>query len=47
MWDIANKYMIRHSEMDKKDIDDPDFLEYLFYQYYIAIRLILKKYKCL
>ena len=41
---IANKYMIRHTEVDKKKIDDLELLEYLFYRYYIAIRLILRKY---
>lgn len=44
MWKIANDFMIRHTELNKKKINDPDFLEYLFYQYYISIRFILKKY---
>ena len=44
MWKIANDFMIRHTELNKRNINDPDFLEYLFYQYYISIRFILKKY---
>jgi len=44
IWKIANDFMIRHTELNKRKINDPDFLEYLFYQYYISIRFILKKY---
>lgn len=47
LWGIANNFMIRHSEVNRKDINDVDFLEYLFYQYYNSIRFILKKYKYL
>jgi len=44
MWKTANDFMIRHTELGKIQINDSDFLEYLFYQYYISIRFILKKY---
>lgn len=44
LWKIANEFMIRHTEIDKKTINDTDFIEYLFYSYYNNIRLILKKY---
>lgn len=44
IWEIANNYMIRHTEIDKIDIEDSNLLEFLFYHYYIAIRFILKKY---
>jgi hypothetical protein len=44
MWNTANEFMIRHAEKDKIPITDNDFLEYLFYAYFNAIRFILKKY---
>jgi len=46
LWKIANKFMIRHTEVGKIPISDNDFREYLFYSYYNCIRLILIKYKC-
>lgn len=42
--DIANQFTIRHHEVSKKVITDEGFLDYLFYQYYNMIRLVLKKY---
>lgn len=44
LWQIANNFMIRHTEKGKIPINDPDCIEYLFYAYFNAIRLILKKY---
>lgn len=46
LWKIANKFMIRHTEVGEIPISDNDFREYLFYCYYNCIRLILIKYKC-
>jgi hypothetical protein len=42
--EIANEFTIRHHEMTKRQLDDEDLIEYLFYAYYNVIRLILKKY---
>lgn len=42
--DISNEFTIRHHEMNKRQLDDDAFTEYLFYAYYNVIRLILKKY---
>ena len=44
LWKTANEFMIRHTEVDKIKITDPDFSEYLFYRYYSVLRLIFKKY---
>ena len=44
LWNTANEFMIRHTEMDKIKITDSDFLEYLFYRYYILLRFAFKKY---
>jgi hypothetical protein len=44
LWDMANTFMIRHTEMDKIKIVDSDFMEYLFYRYYNTLRLIFRKY---
>lgn len=41
---ISNDFTIRHHEMNKRQLGDDDFVEYLFYAYYNVIRLILKKY---
>lgn len=45
--DIANDFCIRHHEISKKPINDPDMIEFLFYLYFNYIRLILKKYNLL
>ena len=44
LWEMANKFMIRHTETDKIPIKDEAVLEYLFYAYFNTIRFILKKY---
>lgn len=41
---ISNDFTIRHHEVQKRELGDDDFVEYLFYAYYNVIRLILKKY---
>lgn len=41
---IANDFCIRHHEMGKKPIKDPDMVEFLFYLYFDFVRLILKRY---
>lgn len=45
--DVANDFCIRHHEISKKPIDDPDMVEFLFYLYFNYVRLILKKYNLL
>lgn len=45
--DVANNFCIRHHEISKKPIDDPDMIEFLFYLYFNYVRLILKKYNLL
>lgn len=44
---IANDFCIRHHEMTKKPINDPDMIEFLFYQYFNYVRVVLKKYNLL
>ena len=42
--DVANDFTIRHHEASTRELNDDDYIEYLFYGYYNVIRLILKKY---
>jgi hypothetical protein len=42
--EIANRSTIRHHERDRAVLSDTEFVEYLFYTYYNACRLILGKY---
>ncbi len=41
---IANNFCIRHHEIGKKEINDPEIIDFLFYLYFNYIRLILVKY---
>jgi hypothetical protein len=42
--DFANKYTVRHHEVDKIVLDDETLIDYLFYSYFNLVRLILEKY---
>lgn len=44
---IANNFCIRHHERGKKPLVDEDMIEFLFYQYFNYVRLILKKHNML
>ena len=41
---LANQYTIRHHEGDKIPLTDDALIEYLFYDYFNLVRLILQKY---
>jgi hypothetical protein len=40
--EIGNKFMIRHTEVGKIPVDDPDQIDYLFHRIFSSIRLLLK-----
>jgi hypothetical protein len=40
--EIGNNFMIRHTEVGKTPVDDPDQIDYLFHRIFSSIRLILK-----
>jgi hypothetical protein len=42
--DIANRSTIRHHERDRAILTDNEFVDYLYYTYYNACRLIIGKY---
>lgn len=44
MTQLANTLTIRHHEYDKVILEDEALIDYLFYSYYILVRLILEKY---
>lgn len=41
--DIGNTFMIRHTEVDKIQIDDPEQIDFLFHRLFALIRLLLRK----
>jgi hypothetical protein len=44
LWQVANKGTIRHFEKGIISVKKQDFIEYLFYRYWLVIELIMKQY---
>jgi len=40
--EIGNTFMIRHTEVGKTPVEDPDQIDYLFHRIFSSIRLLLK-----